>query len=169
VQKLDTGLQKIFETISKLPSERTTEELIELAGHIKEIQFFKEKEMTDAALLEVVGCMKLMQMDAKETVMQYGDIGDNFYFILSGEVEIRIPDPSRKKKFDALKDEIEVLKDELAGIRRSIDRYKKTKEALEADKAEIEREMEAASSIFSKTKKQEIDRLKKNLEFDIPR
>ena len=80
--------------------------------------------MSDAALLEVVGCMKLMFLDAKESVMQYGDIGDNFYFILSGEVEIRIPDPSRKKKFDNLKDEIEVLTEELASIRRNLDRYK---------------------------------------------
>ena len=56
--------------------------------------------MSDQAILEVVNCMKLLYMDAGETVMQFGDIGDNFYFILSGEVEIRIPDPSRKKKFE---------------------------------------------------------------------
>jgi hypothetical protein len=125
--------------------------------------------MSDAALLEVVGCMKLMFLDAKESVMQYGDIGDNFYFILSGEVEIRIPDPSRKKKFDNLKDEIEVLTDELASIRRNLDRYKKTKEALETNKANIELEIENSPNIFSKTKKQEVDRINRKLEFDIPR
>jgi CRP-like cAMP-binding protein len=79
----------------------------DLAAAVKDIQFFREKEMSDQALLEMVSVMKVIYMDAGDTVMSFGDVGDNFYFILSGEVEVRIPDPSRKKKFDALKDDIE--------------------------------------------------------------
>jgi hypothetical protein len=37
IQKLDIGLQKIFETLSKNAHDRSPEELLELAGHIKEI------------------------------------------------------------------------------------------------------------------------------------
>jgi uncharacterized protein YegL len=37
LQKLDIGLQKIYETLSKNAHERNPEELAELAGHIKEI------------------------------------------------------------------------------------------------------------------------------------
>jgi len=39
--------------------------------------------------------------------MEYGDIGQNFYLILQGEVEITIPDPNRKKIFITLKKEID--------------------------------------------------------------
>ena len=46
-------------------------------------------------------------MKAGDTVMEYGDIGQNFYLILQGEVEITIPDPNRKKIFIQLKKEID--------------------------------------------------------------
>jgi CRP-like cAMP-binding protein len=35
--------------------------------------------------------MNILTKDKNEIVMEYGDEGDLFYFILSGEVEIRIP------------------------------------------------------------------------------
>ena len=47
--------------------------------------------------------MTLFSKDKEETVMREGDEGDLFYFILSGECEIRIPDYDRKKKYDERK------------------------------------------------------------------
>ena len=40
--------------------------------------------------------------------MEFGDIGDLFYFILKGEVEIKVPDINRRRGFDHLRNEIEL-------------------------------------------------------------
>jgi CRP-like cAMP-binding protein len=36
--------------------------------------------------------MSLKRYYKGENIMQYGDIGESFYFILKGEVKIEIPD-----------------------------------------------------------------------------
>jgi CRP-like cAMP-binding protein len=36
--------------------------------------------------------MNILALPAGKTVMEFGEVGDNFYFILFGEVEIQIPD-----------------------------------------------------------------------------
>ena len=38
--------------------------------------------------------------------MEYGDIGKYFYFILTGSVEVKIPNPNNLKRFKQLYDEI---------------------------------------------------------------
>jgi hypothetical protein len=51
---------------------------------IKDIEFFKERELNESTLLNVVNCLTLQTMVAGETVMEFGDIGVNFYLILQG-------------------------------------------------------------------------------------
>ena len=46
--------------------------------------------------------MNLMLLEKGKTVMEYGDIGDNFYFILKGEVQIEIPDQNKLPRFKQL-------------------------------------------------------------------
>jgi len=53
--------------------------------------------------------MTLLTKDRDEKVMSYGDEGDLFYFMLSGEVEISIPMPDRRKKFDERFKQLEQL------------------------------------------------------------
>jgi hypothetical protein len=36
---------------------------------------------------------------AGRNVVEFGDIGNNFYFILNGSVEVNIPDQSRLERF----------------------------------------------------------------------
>ena len=87
--------------------ERSAEELQVLAGYIKDIDFLKKRNLNEETMLEIVNCMNLLEMEKDEIVMEYGDIGQNFYLILQGEVEITVPDPNRKKAFLQLKKDIE--------------------------------------------------------------
>lgn len=56
------------------------------------IQFFKERNFADNSLLDLINSMNILALPAGKTVMEFGEVGDNFYFILFGEVEIQIPD-----------------------------------------------------------------------------
>ena len=51
--------------------------------------------MTDDSLREVINVMTLKSVEAGRIVMSYGDIGQYFYFILTGQVEILIPDQNK--------------------------------------------------------------------------
>jgi CRP-like cAMP-binding protein len=55
---------------------------------VKDIPYFKERGMNDEAILEVIKVMKLMTVPSGKNVVEYGDIGENFYFILHGKVDI---------------------------------------------------------------------------------
>ena len=71
----------------------------DLISKIKDIEFFKQRALTEETLAEVVSCMSLLEMEKDDVVMEYGDIGYNFYLTLEGEVEITVPDPNHKKAF----------------------------------------------------------------------
>jgi CRP-like cAMP-binding protein len=47
--------------------------------------------------------MTLQSLPAHNSVMEYGDVGDNFYFILTGECEIHLPDSKRMDQFKQAK------------------------------------------------------------------
>ena len=61
--------------------------------------FFKERDLEEKSLLKIANCMTTVSMVAGEVVMQYGDTGKNFYFVLAGEVEILVPDYDKMKSF----------------------------------------------------------------------
>ena len=48
--------------------------------------------MNDVAMMEVVNCMHLRSLKAEDFVFEYGSLGEEFFLILEGEVEIQIPD-----------------------------------------------------------------------------
>ena len=43
-------------------------------------------------MMEVVKVMHILKVPAGRNVVEFGDIGNNFYFILNGAVEVNIPD-----------------------------------------------------------------------------
>ena len=51
---------------------------------MRKIPFFKERDMNDAAMLEVVNCMSLRSIPAEHFVFEYGELGDEFFLILEG-------------------------------------------------------------------------------------
>ena len=70
---------------------------------MRKIPFFKEREMNDAAMLEVVNCMSLRSIPAEHFVFEYGQLGDEFFLILEGEVEIQIPDKENLGRYEQVK------------------------------------------------------------------
>jgi len=62
--------------------------MAQLIKLVKDIPYFKERGMNDEAILEVIKVMKLMTAPLGKNVVEYGDIGENFYFILHGKVDI---------------------------------------------------------------------------------
>jgi len=59
-----------------------------MTGIVKDLPFFKDRGMAETTLIEVVNCMSLLQIKRNKVVMEYGDVGDMFYFMLRGSVEI---------------------------------------------------------------------------------
>ena len=66
---------------------------------VKDIPFFKERKMEDSAILEIVNAMVVKGVPADRPVIEYGDVGDKFYLVLCGNVNISIPDPDRTEAF----------------------------------------------------------------------
>jgi CRP-like cAMP-binding protein len=58
--------------------------------------------MSDLALLDTVSVMTLQPVEVGQTIMEFGDIGDQFYFIVMGEVDIHTPNPNKLDAFARL-------------------------------------------------------------------
>ena len=100
--KEDTALALMYHLLVKSVEERNKEEIALVITILKEIPFFKDRQMSDSALVDVINVMKMLPMREGTRVMNYGDVGDNFYFILFGGVEVHIPDPNKLQRFKNL-------------------------------------------------------------------
>jgi hypothetical protein len=69
---------------------------------IREIQFFKERDIKAEDLVEIAYRLKHDFIPANQNVFSYGKqkllrvlgtLGDKFYVVLKGEVEVLIPNP----------------------------------------------------------------------------
>ena len=63
---------------------------------IKEIAFFKNKNIHGQDLVQICQEMKHEFYREGEAVFKQGEYGDKFYIILRGEVSVKIPDPKLK-------------------------------------------------------------------------
>ena len=84
--------------MKKNPEYRTEKDLLNLAPLIKEIQFFKQRNIEGNHLNDI--CLELRHefLPAGEFVFRQGDYGDRFYVILSGQVQVLINNPKNKDK-----------------------------------------------------------------------
>ena len=80
---------------------------------VKDIEFFKDRELEDQETLEIFNVMTLATFPPYKTVIEYGETGDNFYFILTGECEIHLPDPKRLEFFKQAKRDVKYSEKEL--------------------------------------------------------
>ena len=78
----------MYKVLKKEKAERKPAEMVMMAKMVKEIPYFKERGMDENGFMEVFKAMKLMTMPEGKNVVEYGDIGESFYFILHGKVEI---------------------------------------------------------------------------------
>lgn len=67
-----------------------------MAEFFKEIKFFKERNIKDKDMNEMVAAFKLLNIEAGEDVIRYGENGNTFFVILQGIVSISIPNPKIK-------------------------------------------------------------------------
>jgi hypothetical protein len=70
---------------------------------------------------EVVKCIKIIKMQALETVFEFGSEGKYFYIILSGEVGVNIPNPIIKNWKDKYAEYLDLKKwyDEVFNLRKN--------------------------------------------------
>lgn len=106
----------MYNVLKKHQDQRTRKEMSTIGKLIGNIPFFKEREMGEQALIDVCWHMTVLAMPANKTVVEFGSVGDNFYFILHGGVAINIPNPEKLSRFKAIKKEISDLEDELESV-----------------------------------------------------
>lgn len=63
---------------------------------IKEINFFKSKNLQGQDIIQICQELKHEFYYAGEAVFRHGEYGEKFYVILKGEVSVKIPDPKLK-------------------------------------------------------------------------
>ena len=59
-----------------------------MVPYINKIQFFKDLKLSDASYIDMLLKMDLVVKDPEQEVCRFGDVGDLFYLILEGVVEI---------------------------------------------------------------------------------
>ena len=69
--------------------------------------------MKDAAMLEVVNCMTLRTISAENFVFEHGSLGEEFFLILSGKIEVQIPDKDQQSRFDQVKFDLKTKREAL--------------------------------------------------------
>lgn len=60
--------------------------------------------------------MTVLTLAANKSVIEFGSVGEHFYFILHGSVDIQIPNQEKLVRFKAINKEISELEDELESI-----------------------------------------------------
>ena len=63
-------------------------EVFQLSSYLKRHTFFASRKIASVILDQLVQLMKLEKCEAGHTIFEYGSSGDQFYFILEGEVEV---------------------------------------------------------------------------------
>ena len=90
----------ITSVLEKSADKRTKDEIELLVVLIKNLNFFKEREIKEKYYPEIVSWLKLQKFSADETVFEKGSIGETFYIIIKGSVKVLGPN---KNKFDKIK------------------------------------------------------------------
>ena len=67
---------------------------------MKQIKFFKEREIPDKYYLDIAKSLTYLKLPEKSIVFEYGTLGDLFYIILEGKVKILIPDKEKIAKIE---------------------------------------------------------------------
>ena len=77
--------------LEKPNGERTNSEIGEVKAFLKTIDFFREREIKDDELEELVGVIKIETGTPGQEIIKYGGKGDKFYIVLKGSVEVLVP------------------------------------------------------------------------------
>lgn len=84
-------MQSLIRILSKPPHERSPYELKELLHFFKSNKTFRDLEVDQTELMKVTSQIGFSFNLAGRYIFQYGDQGDYFYIILTGEVHVYVP------------------------------------------------------------------------------
>ncbi|CDW72769.1 UNKNOWN [Stylonychia lemnae] len=121
-------LERLIRILQKGQRTRNEKDLEHLVPLIKEIQFFKERDIKDQDFVEIVSCLTYENFKMGDTVFEWGTNGDKFYIIIEGHVSVMIPHPDIKDvnaQIDQQRSLIDQKKDFLKGIQVQIDAEKR--------------------------------------------
>lgn len=88
----------IIGVLKKPPEFRNEKDLTNLAPVIKEIQFFKSRNIEGTHLNDICNELRYEYFYPGEFVFKQGDYGDRFYVILKGKVQVLINNPNNNDK-----------------------------------------------------------------------
>lgn len=80
----------IIQILKKNPDFRTEKDLNILVPLIREIQFFKSRQIQNNHLVDICTELRYELIPANDFVFYQGDYGDKFYVILKGKVQVLI-------------------------------------------------------------------------------
>lgn len=83
--------QILIEVLRQPVKNRKPHELSKLVPFLKNVPFFRDRELQDTAITETLSLMTFKEMEADDFVIEYGTFGDEFYVILDGECEVLVP------------------------------------------------------------------------------
>ena len=90
--------------------------------------------MDDSSLKSIVNLMSVKMFPAGEPVTEFDEIGDSFYYVLSGELFKTVP--SNLDKYFEIKEKIAKIQSELDKIKKVLRGMNVDKEAYEKRKYE---------------------------------
>lgn len=114
----------IISILEKSNEKRTQEEVEMLVVLIKNIEFFRERNIREKYYPEIVSCLKLQRYRYHQFVFHKGDEGKHFFIILKGTVSVCLPHREKKEKVKKFRLEAEEFlkfkpkKDQQAARRR---------------------------------------------------
>ena len=98
--KIKNLKSQVFDILSKDPDKRNSQEILIASDYLsKNYKYFIDLKKNDAKVkVEMLAKIcKLEIFKPGDTIILYGDIGDKFYIVLEGLVEIYIPEYSEKE------------------------------------------------------------------------
>ena len=90
----------IYEILSKDSDDRNSQELLIVGDYLsKHYNYFINLKNSDSQLKmdKIAKICKLKKFGPNETIILYGDIGDKFYIVLEGQVEVYLPEYFEKE------------------------------------------------------------------------
>ena len=102
----------MVEVLKQSVRQRSAVQINKLMSLVKNLPFFKDRGLKDAAICDTLRLMKYKHVKKGEMVIEWGSFGDDFFLILEGECEVLVPD-AKDTIFNDLDYEMNNMKDRL--------------------------------------------------------
>ena len=94
---------------------------------VRNLPFFKDRGLKDAAICDTLRLMKYKAVKAGEMIIEWGSFGDDFFLILEGECEVLVPD-TKNTIFNDLDYEMNLMRNRLKETISEYEQFQRKKE-----------------------------------------